>query len=83
MSTLQMPKFQAIARDLKILDDELEIILEDGRIIKIPLIYFPKLQNATRIQLNNWELICRGTGIHWEDINEDVSIASLLGLESD
>lgn len=83
MNTLQNPKFQAIARDIKILDDELEIILEDGRILKIPLIYFSKLQNASRDQLKNWELICRGTGIHWEEIDEDISIASLLGLEND
>ena len=54
------------------------IRLLDGREISIPLAWFPKLRDATPEQRNKWRLIGRGIGIHWEDIDEDISIGSLL-----
>lgn len=56
----------------------LYILLEDGREIGIPLLWFPKLRKATMDQLNNWRLIGNGVGIHWESIDEDISVAALL-----
>ena len=50
----------------------------DGREINVPLTWFPKLSNATTEQLNNWHFIGRGLGIHWEDLDEDISIEGLL-----
>ena len=56
----------------------MHIRLLDGREISIPLAWFPKLRDATPGQRNKWRLIGRGIGIHWEDIDEDISIGSLL-----
>ncbi len=52
--------------------------LVDGRTISAPLIWFPRLSAANQEQLNNWELLGDGEGIHWPDIDEDLSVAGLL-----
>lgn len=54
------------------------VFLEDGRELSIPLEWFPRLRKATDEQLNKWRLIGKGEGIHWEEIDEDVSIENLL-----
>ena len=54
------------------------VLLEDGREIAIPLAWFPRLRDASKEQLNNWRLICDGEGIHWEDLDEDISVELLL-----
>ncbi len=54
------------------------VFLEDGRELSIPLEWFPRLRKATDEQLNKWRLIGRGEGIHWEEIDEDISIENLL-----
>jgi hypothetical protein len=56
----------------------LQIQLTDGREISVPLEWFPTLRGATETQRNNWRLIGRGVGIHWEDLDEDISVAGLL-----
>jgi hypothetical protein len=61
----------------------LHVRLADGREISAPLEWFPRLQNATDEQRQQWELIGRGVGIHWEAIDEDISVAGLLGLPHD
>lgn len=53
--------------------------LLDGREISVPIEWFPKLRNATEEQRKRWRLIGKGIGIHWEDIDEDISVAALLG----
>jgi hypothetical protein len=83
MNILKTSEFLPVAKDVKVTKDDLIVTLEDARIISVPIIYFPRLQNATVEQRNNWELICRGTGIHWKDIDEDISISGLLGNNSD
>ena len=57
--------------------------LSDGREISVPLSWFPRLQQATDDQRQQWELIGNGVGIHWEVIDEDISVAGLLGLPND
>ena len=57
--------------------------LADGREISVPLEWFPRLLHATDEQRQQWELIGRGVGIHWEAIDEDISVAGLLGLPND
>ena len=52
--------------------------MNDGRTISVPLEWFPRLVHATRAERNNWRLIGRGHGIHWEDIDEDISVEGLL-----
>lgn len=61
-------------------EDFLWVKLSDARVIGAPLAWFPRLLNASPEQQKNWQLIGAGEGIHWPDIDEDISIRSLLGL---
>ena len=66
------------AIDIVFLNSKMTVFLEDGRELSIPLEWFPRLRKATIEQLNKWRLIGNGEGIHWEDIDEDISIENLL-----
>src|SRR5436309_13942501 len=68
----------ADAVDVKCTDDELIVTLVDGRRVSAPLAWFPRLLRATPKQRANWRLIGRGIGIHWDDVDEDISVRSLL-----
>lgn len=59
------------------------VALADGRELTIPLAWFPRLLHATPAQLERWELIGRGQGIHWPDVDEDISVAGLLAGRGD
>jgi hypothetical protein len=59
-------------------DDTLSVDLSDGRSISVPIAWFPRLLHSTEQERNNWRLIGKGQGIHWEDIDEDISIEGLL-----
>ncbi|MEO8254109.1 MAG: DUF2442 domain-containing protein [Flavobacterium sp.] len=54
------------------------VFLEDGRELSIPLEWFPRLRKASQEQLDKWRLIGKGEGIHWEEIDEDISVENLL-----
>jgi hypothetical protein len=71
-------KFDATAVDVRVTDDQLFVVLADGRELAAPLAWFPRLTDATEAQRQNWRLIGRGQGIHWPDVDEDISVASLL-----
>ena len=58
--------------------ESLHVVLADGRELTAPLAWFPRLLDATPEQRRNWRLIGRGQGIHWPDVDEDISVASLL-----
>jgi hypothetical protein len=60
------------------MDDTLSVDLSDGRTIAVPLAWFPRLLHASPQERNKWRLIGKGDGIHWEAIDEDISIANLL-----
>ncbi len=64
--------------DLSFTDDALKVVLADGREVSAPLEWFPRLRDADGQQRKNWRLIGRGIGIHWEDVDEDISVKSLL-----
>ena len=66
------------AEGVEVTEDTLTLELSDGRTISVPLEWFPRLLNATSREKNNWRLIGRGHGIHWEDIDEDISVEGLL-----
>ena len=66
------------ATDVKINDESLVVDLMDGRTVSVPLSWYPRLTNATMEERNNWRLIGRGEGIHWPDLDEDISIAGLI-----
>src|SRR5260370_41701042 len=63
--------------------ERLHVRLSDGREISAPLRWFPRLQHATDEQRQQWELIGQGRCIQWEAIDEDISVAGLLGLPHD
>jgi hypothetical protein len=66
------------AEDLTVTKDTLSVDLSDGRTISVPLAWFPRLLHATQEERNNWRLIGKGHGIHWEDLDEDISVEGLL-----
>ena len=78
MSTLEARQATVFAVDVGFDDDTMRVRLSDGRTISVPLEWFPRLRDATDSQRANWRLIGRGVGIHWEDIDEDISVAGLL-----
>jgi len=59
--------------------DALVVHLTDGRAISVPLASFPRLRGATPAQRTHWQLTEGGVGIHWTDLDEDISLAGLLG----
>jgi Protein of unknown function (DUF2442) len=71
-------KLDATAIDVTVMDDRLVVILADGRELAAPLAWFPRLLEASPEQRRNWRFIGRGQGIHWPDVDEDISVASLL-----
>jgi len=79
MSTLVTVSPTAVlALDVRFSDDALHVSLSDGREVSVPLEWFPRLRDATPAQRNNWRLIARGIGIHWEDVDEDIAVTTLL-----
>ena len=77
MSTLVV-ETEPRAMQVAITDDELTIHLIDGRRVSAPLVWFPRLLQATTDQRNDWELIGEGEGIHWPQVDEDLSVAGIL-----
>lgn len=59
-------------------DDVLVVTLDDGRLISVPLTWYPRLSHASAQERANWRLIGKGEGVHWPDIEEDVRVGSLL-----
>ena len=78
MNTLANKHVNILASKVWFSKDMLYVLLQDGREIGVPLLWFPRLRKASMDQLNNWRLIGNGVGIHWEDIDEDISVAALL-----
>lgn len=66
------------AENVTVTDDTLSVDLSDGRTISVPLAWFPRLQFATPAERNNWRLIGKGHGIHWEEADEDISVEGLI-----
>jgi hypothetical protein len=79
MSTLAV-KPSPLAVEVSFTDAALKVVLADGREVSAPLAWFPRLLNATVEQRSNWRLIGRGVGIHWPEIDEDISVEGLLSV---
>jgi hypothetical protein len=71
-------KPDSTAVDVLVTEADLHVVLADGREVSAPLAWLARLCDAAAEQRANWRLIGRGAGIHWPDIDEDVSVASLL-----
>ncbi|OGQ84244.1 MAG: hypothetical protein A3F90_13685 [Deltaproteobacteria bacterium RIFCSPLOWO2_12_FULL_60_19] len=81
MSTLPK-RSEALAIEVSCTADTLTVLLADGRTVSVPIAWFPRLLGATPTQRADWEFIGGGIGIHWESIDEDISVASLLQPEN-
>ena len=77
MSTLTLAN-EPLASEVHFSDAMLQVVLDDGRELSIPVEWYPRLRDATDAQRHNWRLIGRGEGIHWPDIDEDISVLGLL-----
>lgn len=66
------------AEDVAVNDDTLSVELGDGRIVSAPLAWYPRLVHAIAEERTGWRLIGRGQGIHWQDLDEDISVEGLL-----
>ena len=73
-------KLDGRAVDLRCTERTLHVRLADGREIAVPVAWFPRLQSATPEQRKEWRLIGEGIGIHWESVDEDISVESLLAV---
>jgi hypothetical protein len=71
-------KIELLAAVVIVSADSLQLMLTDGRELSAPLACFPRLMNATPEQRKNWRLIGGGVGVSWLEIDEDVSVESLL-----
>jgi hypothetical protein len=69
---------EAVAQGVTASDEALIVDLADGRTITVPLAWFPRLAHGTAAERANWRLIGGGVGIHWPDLDEDISVESLL-----
>lgn len=77
MSILAVATDERVA-EVETTEDELSVRLMDGRTISVPLAWYPRLLHATPAQRRNWQISGGGYGIHWEDIDEDLSTEGLL-----
>ena len=79
---ISVERAEALAVDVSCSDNDFSVVLSDGRTVVVPLAWFPRLVGASAKQRANWELIGGGIGIHWEAVDEDISVASLLQPEN-
>lgn len=79
--SLSSVKVKAVIDQVSFSQDAIHVVLADGREISAPLEWFPKLRNATDAERSQWRLIGRGIGVHWETIDEDISVKGLLAID--
>ena len=72
-----------VAVDVIFTADTFRVTLDDGRELSVPLAWFPRLMHGTAEQQGQWELIGKGEGLHWEALDEDISVAGLLAGRGD
>jgi hypothetical protein len=78
MRTSGIEPREALAQSVSVSDDALAADLADGRTITVPLAWFPRLVHGTATERGHWRLIAGGEGVHWPDLDEDISVESLL-----
>jgi len=71
-------EIRPLARTVVVTDDDLTVSLADGRVITVPLVWFPRLLHAGAASRSKWVLLGDGEGIHWPDADEDLSVEGLL-----
>ncbi|HEX5436474.1 MAG TPA: DUF2442 domain-containing protein [Gemmatimonadaceae bacterium] len=78
MSSLPIEHWPPLAQHIAVTDETLAVDLVDGRTISVPLAWYPRLMHGTPAERARWRLIGRGEGIHWPDLDEDISVENLL-----
>ena len=78
MRTSISKESESLAAEVRFDKEKIHVRLRDGREISVPLGWFPKLREASPKQRKNWRLIGKGIGIHWPDLDEDISVSALL-----
>ena len=78
MSTLAIELETPQAVNVSVSEDTLSVELSDGRTISVPIDWYPRLTHATEQERSNWRVIGKGHGIHWEELDEDISVGNLL-----
>lgn len=78
MSSSTTGTSEAAARDVRVTDEALVVELVDGRTVSVPLAWYPRLVHGSEEERNRWRLIGRGEGVHWPDLDEDISVEDLL-----
>jgi hypothetical protein len=78
MNTLMIEIRIALAQNVTVTEDSLSVDLDDGRFISVPIAWYPRLMYGTVDERNNWRLIGQGEGIHWPDLDEDISVENIL-----
>ena len=79
MNTLKITSpTSVLAVNIRFSEDAFHVQLSDGREISVPLEWFPILRNASEKQRQNWRFIAKGIGIHWDEIDEDIAVTTLL-----
>lgn len=81
MNTLSSVSPTAVlALDVRFSEEALIVALSDGREVAVPLEWFPRLRDASPEQRKNWRLIAKGIGIHWDEVDEDIAVFTLLRM---
>src|SRR2546427_9276818 len=78
MNTLTAEIHQTRIEDVLVTGDSLTVELADGRTVSVPLAWYPRLLHGSTKERNHWRLIGKGEGIHWPDLDEDISVVNLL-----
>jgi hypothetical protein len=78
MSTLRAEISEPLVEAVVVTDENLSVELTDGRTISVPLAWYPRLLHGTAEERNNWRLIADGEGIHWPDLDEDISAENVV-----
>ncbi len=78
MTTLAIELRMVSAQNVAVTDEALTVDLSDGRTVSVPLAWFPRLLHGTSEERTKWRLIGDGEGIHWPDLDEDISVENLI-----
>lgn len=78
MTSLAIETRISTVQNVTVTEDTLVVDLTDGRTVSVPLAWYPRLLYGTPKECNNWRMIGKGEGIHWADLDEDISIENIL-----
>jgi hypothetical protein len=77
MSTLVTER-DVFAQSVRFSEDSMTVLLDDGRALSVPLVWYPRLLDGNEVERSHYELIGKGEGIHWPELDEDISVEGLL-----